>query len=79
LERRLSLLRWPASDLPTRQQTLRATLDWSYDLLTPTQQTLLRHFGVFAGGWTLDTAESIIEMGDEQDAESVLDLLTALV
>lgn len=79
LEQRLSLLRWHAPDLPTRQQTLRATLDWSYDLLTPIEQTFFRHLGVFAGGWTLDTAESIIQIGNERDAESVLDLLTALV
>ncbi|GHO90552.1 hypothetical protein KSF_006000 [Reticulibacter mediterranei] len=79
LEPRLSLLRWPAPDLPARQQTLRATLDWSYDLLTPTQQTLFRRLGLFAGGWTLDAVESIIQVEDERDAESVLDLLTALV
>ncbi|MBO0783997.1 MAG: tetratricopeptide repeat protein, partial [Ktedonobacteraceae bacterium] len=79
LQRRLSLLRWPASDLPTRQQTLRATLDWSYELLTPMEQTLLRHLGVFAGGWTLETAESLIQIADEPGTEHVLDLLTALV
>jgi non-specific serine/threonine protein kinase len=42
-----------------RQQTLQATLDWSYDLLTPQEQTLLCRLSVFAGGWTLEAAEAV--------------------
>ena len=42
-----------------RQQTLRAMIDWSYDLLSPEEQTLLRRLSVFAGGWTLEAAEAV--------------------
>src|SRR5262249_18968471 len=63
---------------PLRQQTLRATLDWSYDLLSDAQQTLFRRLAVFAGGWTLDAAEAV-GVGDGIAAAEVLDLLTALV
>ncbi len=42
-----------------RHQTLRATLDWSYDLLTGEEQTLLRRLSVFRGGWTLEAAEAV--------------------
>ncbi len=45
--------------LMARQQTLDASIAWSYDLLTPTEQTLLRRLSVFVDGWTLDTAEAI--------------------
>ncbi|WP_042446351.1 AfsR/SARP family transcriptional regulator [Streptacidiphilus jiangxiensis] len=46
------------TDLP-RQQTLRAVVDWSWDLLEPSERTLLARLSVFAGGWTLDAAEAI--------------------
>ena len=42
LDRRLSLLRWPAQDLPWRQQTLRSAIAWSYDLLSPEEYRLLQ-------------------------------------
>jgi predicted ATPase len=42
-----------------RQQTLRATIDWSYSLLTDPERTLLRELSVFAGGWTLEAAEAL--------------------
>jgi predicted ATPase/DNA-binding SARP family transcriptional activator len=42
-----------------RQQTLRATIDWSYDLLTEAERALLRRTSVFAGGWTLGAAEGV--------------------
>jgi predicted ATPase/transcriptional regulator with XRE-family HTH domain len=58
LGRRLDLPRGPR-DLPERQQTLRATLDWSYALLDPAEQQLFARLGVFAGGWTLEAAEAI--------------------
>ena len=54
LERRLELLTGGARDLPERQQTLRGAIEWSYDLLTPAEQTLFRRLSVFAGGCTLE-------------------------
>lgn len=65
-----------------RQQTLRALMDWSYNLLTAAERTLLRRLAVFAGGWTLDAAEAI---GADDDPtgliqpDDVLDVLTQLV
>ncbi|HET7400764.1 MAG TPA: tetratricopeptide repeat protein [Usitatibacter sp.] len=61
-----------------RQQTLHASLDWSHDLLTPQEQAALRRLAVFAGGWTLEAAESVCAGGDVDPAE-VLDVLARLV
>jgi predicted ATPase/DNA-binding SARP family transcriptional activator len=61
-----------------RHRTLRALLDWSYDLLEPAEQRLLRRLSVFAGGFTLDAAESIPSLADVSSCD-VLDLLAALV
>jgi predicted ATPase/DNA-binding CsgD family transcriptional regulator len=62
---------------PVRQQTLRAAVDWSYELLTEPEQVLLRRLAVFAG-WNLDMAEQVC--ADEAiPAERVLDLLAALI
>jgi non-specific serine/threonine protein kinase len=60
-----------------RQKTLRALIDWSYELLSGTEQVLLGRLAVFAGGWTLEAAEHVCT--DESiDRQSVLDLLTSL-
>lgn len=59
LEHRLDVLTSGAQDLPTRQQTLRNTLQWSYDLLTAEEQRLFRWLSVFAGGFTLEAATVI--------------------
>jgi predicted ATPase len=66
LEQRLTLLTGGARDLPGRQQTLRATIQWSYDLLTLDEQKLFARLAVFAGGWSLDAAEGV--SGAELDA-----------
>ncbi len=61
-----------------RQQTLRALIDWSHDLLTAGERALFRRLSVFAGGWTLEAAEAMAAGGDVDQAD-VLDLLTRLV
>lgn len=61
-----------------RQQTLRATLDWSFGLLERPEQLLLARLSVFAGGWTLDAAEAICA-GDGVERRDVLGLLAGLV
>jgi predicted ATPase/DNA-binding XRE family transcriptional regulator len=61
-----------------RQRTMRATLDWSHDLLGQPEQALFRRLAVFAGGFTLDAAEAVGATSDVAD-EDVFDLLGALV
>jgi predicted ATPase len=70
LERRLDLFRG-ARDSDARQQTLRATIQWSHDLLDSDEQQLFARLAVFAGGCTLDAAEEV--------ADAELDVLEALV
>ena len=61
-----------------RQQTLRASIDWSYDLLAEPERVLLQRLSVFAGGWTLEAAEAV-GAGAGIDEAAVLDLLVRLV
>ncbi len=61
LESRLNLLTGGALDLPTRQQTLRGTVDWSYGLLNSAEQTLFRRLSVFSGGCSLEAAEAVCD------------------
>jgi len=61
-----------------RQQTLRGTMDWSYDLLSEREQLLFARLSVFAGGWTLEAVE-LVGVGDGIEEEDVLDLLLRLV
>jgi predicted ATPase/DNA-binding SARP family transcriptional activator len=61
LDRPLALLTGGARDLPARQQTIRATIEWSYNLLTPVEQRLFRRLAVFVGGWTLEAAEAVAD------------------
>jgi len=59
LDRPLSLLIRGSRDRPPRQRTLRASLDWSYQLLAPQEQQVFARIGVFAGSWMLDAAEAV--------------------
>ena len=65
-----------ATALP-RQKTLKALIDWSYDMLSPSEQQLLQRLSIFMGGWTLEAAEEICS--DETiDQYEILDLMTGL-
>jgi len=64
------------ADLPPRHRSLQALIDWSYDLLSPVEQRLLRRLAVFAGGFTLEAAEMIC---DEENEANVPGSLTKLV
>ena len=78
LNQRFELLtRGDRAGLP-RQQTLRALIDWSYDLLPPSARTVLGRLSTFAGGFTLPAAEAVCASGDV-DETAILDLLAALV
>jgi non-specific serine/threonine protein kinase len=61
-----------------RHQTLRAALDWSYELLEAEEQLVFARLAVFAGGFTLDAAEAVVS-DDRVESSAVLDLLAALV
>ena len=72
LEQRLPLLTGGARDRPERQRTLRATIEWSYDLLTEDEQRLFRRLAVFVGGCTLDAAEAVAD-ADIDPLQSLVD------
>ncbi|HZU66214.1 MAG TPA: tetratricopeptide repeat protein [Ktedonobacteraceae bacterium] len=78
LEHRLQVLTGGADDLPERQQTLRNTLQWSYDLLDPDEQYLFRWLSLFAGGCTLEAIEAIAHTLGERKTQ-VLDGVTSLL
>ncbi|MGY1810005.1 ATP-binding protein [Blastococcus sp. SYSU D00669] len=72
LVRQLDFLSGGPVDLPGRQRTLRATMDWSYDLLDPADQAVFAQLAVFSGGWTLDAAEAVCSATDVVDCLSAL-------
>jgi predicted ATPase/transcriptional regulator with XRE-family HTH domain len=74
---RFRLLGGGSPTAPRRQQTLRAALDWSYDLLGEPEQVLLERLSVFVGGWTLEAAETVCA-GGVVPADDVLMLLEHL-
>jgi len=77
LDDRFRLLASGDRTAPPRQQTLQAAVDWSFHLLTPDEQVLLRRLSVFAS-WSLDMAEQVCA-DDRITVEQVLDLLAALI
>jgi len=74
----LKLLTLGDRTAPPRQRTLRRALDWSYNLLSESEQRLFERLSVFLGGWTLEAAEAV-GAGDGIDEGDVLDLLSRLV
>jgi predicted ATPase/DNA-binding CsgD family transcriptional regulator len=78
LSHRLEVLTGGAQDLPARQQTLRNTLQWSYDLLTEQEQRLFRWLSIFVSGCTLEAAEAVYQAGGDQ-ASSVLEGVASLL
>lgn len=76
LDDRFRLLTGGARDLPSRHQTLRNTLEWSYGLLHDEEKTLYARLGVFVGGFTLEAAEAICNVDGQLD---ILEGLTTLV
>jgi len=78
LDQRFRLLTGGSRTALPRHQTLRALIDWSYDLLNPGEQVVLDGLSVFAGGWTLEAAEAVTARGDAGEWLA-LDHLAALV
>jgi non-specific serine/threonine protein kinase len=78
LDQRFRLLTGGSRAALPRQQTLRATLDWSYDLLSEAERCLLTRLAVFAGGWSLEAAEAVCA-GEPLDRTDLVDLLLRLV
>jgi predicted ATPase/class 3 adenylate cyclase len=77
LGEQLDLLTHGGRTRPDRQQTMRATLDWSHQLLGPDEQIVFRRLSIFAGGFTLDAAEQVAE-GDGVERAAVADAVERL-
>lgn len=75
LDQRLPLLTGGARDLPQRQRTIRDTIAWSHDLLSPAEQRFFRQMTVFVGGFTLDAAEAIMPPTDGCEAMTMIETL----
>jgi tetratricopeptide (TPR) repeat protein len=78
LDDRFHLLTQGSRSALPRHQTLRAAIDWSYELLSGPEQTLLRRLSLFAGGFTLEAAETVVEEGEIAPSQ-VVDLLGHLI
>ncbi|BAN28202.1 winged helix-turn-helix domain-containing protein [Caballeronia insecticola] len=71
LDDRFAILRGGSRDLPPRHQTLRAVFDWSYNLLSPTEQMLFRLTGIFVDGFSLEAASALMTRRGVSEAETV--------
>lgn len=69
-ETRLGTLAGGAKNLPSRQQTLRNTITWSYNLLSPVEQAWFLRLGVFSGGWSLEAAEAMLQGVEEKQKDT---------
>jgi predicted ATPase len=78
LASRLQLLTGGSRDLPQRQQTLRAAIDWGYDLLNPAEQKLFRRLSVFVGGCNLESVEAVCDAKGDLDLD-LLDGMASMV
>ncbi len=80
LDQRLAVLTGASRDVPTRQQTLRNTIAWSYNLLDAAEQRLFRRLSVFIGGCTLEAVETVCAAhNDGDEAGQVLDSVASLI
>jgi predicted ATPase/serine/threonine protein kinase len=80
LDSRLQFLTGGAHDVPTRQRTMRGAVDWSYELLSDEEKRLFRRLAVFAGGFTINAATSVMVSSSSQDSSiDVIDGVTSLV
>ncbi|GAC1357233.1 MAG: hypothetical protein NVSMB38_39380 [Ktedonobacteraceae bacterium] len=79
LERRLHVLTRGSRDLPERQQTLRSTIQWSYDLLNADEQRLFRQLSVFVGGCTLKAIQKVYSSTSKSSMIDTLDMVTSLL
>ncbi|MGH2617539.1 MAG: ATP-binding protein, partial [Thermomicrobiales bacterium] len=79
LDQRLDLLEGGPRNAPIRLRTMRHAIGWSYELLTPEEQTLFRRLAVFTGGFTLEAAEAVGGAEGTASAQGVLDLISSLV
>src|SRR6202022_325161 len=78
LDDRFRLLTGGGRTAVARQQTLRALIDWSYDLLSEPERVLLRRLSIFVRGWTIEAAEAVCS-GGGSEREAILELLAPLV
>src|SRR3954453_3644526 len=79
LDERFGLLRSDRRMALPRQQTLRATVGWSHELLSEDERRLFRRLSVFSGGFTLEAAEAVCAGGEVAEPDEILDLLSHLV